>query len=83
MNDWIVPITVALIGGPLMFFLRRLDKNNTNQHLSNSDALQDIKTSISEVKSDVKEVKTDVRDIRTRLDNHIQWHLDSQKGENE
>lgn len=61
-----------------MFFLRRLDKRNTNQHSSNLDALKDIKDSIHEVKADVKEVKTDVRDMRARLDHHIEWHLEKE-----
>lgn len=32
MSAWFVPIIVALIAGPLMWMLHRLDRRNTQQH---------------------------------------------------
>lgn len=55
-----VPVVVALIGGPLMWFLTRFDKRNTEQHGENQKVLTRI------------EGKVDRLD--TRLDGHIDWH---------
>lgn len=62
MKDALVPIIVAVIGSPLMWFLSRLDKRNTEQHANSMTVLQ-------EIKDDVKEAKADIK-------NHIEWHLD-------
>lgn len=43
-------VMVALISGPLMWLLYRLDKNNSSQH---GEAIELIKT----VKDDIQEVK--------------------------
>ena len=58
-------ILVALLGGggPLMWFLTRFDKRNTDQHAANMTLL--------------KEIKTDIETIDSRLDKHIDWHLDN------
>lgn len=58
-------ILVALLGGggPLMWFLTRFDKRNTDQHAANMSLL--------------KEIKTDIETIDSRLDKHIDWHLDN------
>ena len=37
-----VPIVVALIGGPVMWFLARFDKRNTEQHGKNMEVLARI-----------------------------------------
>jgi hypothetical protein len=65
---WLSPIIVALIGGPLMFLVRMLDRHNTRQHDQNMDVLTSIKASVEEVKNDVKQ-------IDTRLERHIDWHM--------
>jgi len=57
---WWVPIVVATIGGPLMWFLAKFDKRNTEQHGANMKVLERI------------EVKVDKLD--DRLDGHIDWH---------
>lgn len=57
---WWVPIVVATIGGPLMWFLTKFDKRNTEQHGANMKVLERI------------EVKVDKLD--DRLDGHIDWH---------
>jgi hypothetical protein len=56
----LVPIAVALIGGPVMWFLHRLDQRNTAQHG------QSIKI--------LTEVRDDMKTVRRRLDKHIDWH---------
>jgi cytochrome c-type biogenesis protein CcmH/NrfF len=32
---WVVPVVVALIGGPMMWLLTRFDRRNTEQHGAN------------------------------------------------
>lgn len=67
-NGW-VPLVIAIVGGggPLVYFLERLDRRNTNQHTNNLDLLKDIQ-------SDVHDVKKDIKTIDKRLDSHIDWH---------
>ena len=55
-----MPILVAIIGGPIMFLLSLLRKENKNQHLEGREL--------------VKEVITKVDNIGTKLDGHIGWH---------
>ena len=62
MSSWIVPIVVALIGGPLMILFARFDKRNTDQHGENMKIL--------------KRVETKVDKVDDRLSGHIDWHLD-------
>lgn len=63
-------IIVALISGPLMWFLYQLDKRNTKQH---GDAVELIKS----VKGDVKDVKEMQVWMDLKLDKHIeQDHAD-------
>ncbi len=57
-----IPVIVALIGGPLMWFLSRFDKRNTEQHGENMRIL--------------KRVETKVDKVDERLSGHIDWHLD-------
>jgi len=56
----LVPIAVALIGGPVMWFLHRLDRRNTQQHGQSMKILT--------------EVRDDMKTVRRRLDKHIDWH---------
>jgi uncharacterized membrane-anchored protein YhcB (DUF1043 family) len=62
MSSWIVPIVVALIGGPLMILFARFDKRNTEQHGENMKILQRVETKVDKVDD--------------RLSGHIDWHLD-------
>lgn len=61
--DWLVPILVAVIGGPTMWLLHRLDRNNSVQHQHNLDTLHRI------------EGKVDV--VQDQITDHIEWHLDN------
>ena len=62
-------IIVALITGPIMWVLHRLDKRNTEQH---GQAVNLIK----EVKRDVK----DVRDAQVWMDKKLDRHLEEDHG---
>jgi hypothetical protein len=64
---YIVPIVVALIGGPLMWLLHKLDRNNTQQHNENLESLHRL------------EGKVDV--IGENLNEHINWHLDNENSD--
>lgn len=57
-------IAVAVIGGPVMWFLHRFDRRNTSQHNHNADALQRI-----DDKLDRHEDKLDR--LNDKLDNHL------------
>lgn len=59
--SWLVPVVVALIGGPLMWFLKKFDSRNSEQHNQNLNVLERIEGKIDKVDE--------------RLDNHISWHL--------
>lgn len=61
---WAVVVS-ALISGPLMWLLYRLDKRNTHQH---GQAVDLIKS----VKEDVKDVKTMQVWMDKKLDRHIE-----------
>jgi len=62
MSEWLIPPIVALISGPLVWLLRRLDRNNTDQHANSMRVLERIETKVDSVKEDLKD--------------HIEWHLD-------
>lgn len=56
-------VFVALIGGPLMFGLRKFDKRNTDQHAENQVVLQ--------------EIRSEVGDIRKSQLEHLEWHVEN------
>lgn len=60
--EWLVPILVAVIGGPTMWFLHRLDRNNSEQHQNNLDTLYRIEGK--------------VENVQEQMTSHIEWHLD-------
>lgn len=64
---YIVPIVVAVIGGPLMWLLHKLDRNNSKQHEQNLNALHRL------------EGKVD--GIGENLNRHINWHLDHENSD--
>lgn len=62
-----IPIVVALIGGPVMWFLHRFDKRNTEQHGQNMKVLERIET-----KQDRIDGKVDRLDEKVdRLDGRV------------
>ena len=60
MESIIVPIVVAVIGGPIVVLLNKVRSENTNQH--------------AEARTLLKQVATKVDKVGTKLDEHIGWH---------
>ena len=69
MEAVVVPIVVALIGGPMMWLLRRLERSNTVQHDANMKELTRVARSVERV-----DEKMDRLD--QRIDAHLEWHVD-------
>jgi hypothetical protein len=67
-----VPLAVALIGGPVMWFLSRFDRRNTAQHGENQAVLLRIEDKVDRVDAKVDKVDD-------RLDGHITWHIENGK----
>ena len=59
--EWLVPVAVALIGGPLVVVVQNLRKENTSQH--------------AEARELLKMVAGKVDKVDDKLDGHISWHL--------
>lgn len=78
-------VVVALITGPLMFMLKRLDKRNTEQHGQSMGMLKEVQENVRDMKGDVRDVKQDMRDLRgdhqrlsgrvDRLTKDVQQHI--------
>ena len=60
--EWLVPIVVAIIGGPLVVLVQSLRRENTEQH--------------AESRALLNEVSNKVDKVDTKLDGHINWHLE-------
>ena len=60
MEPWWVPVLVACIGGPVMWFLARFDRRNTEQHGENQKVLNRIEGKIER--------------LDNRVTDHIEWH---------
>lgn len=61
MIEWLVPLAVALIGGPLVVVVQSLRKENTSQH--------------AEARELLKMVAGKVDKVDDKLDGHISWHI--------
>jgi hypothetical protein len=59
--EWLVPVVVAVIGGPLVVVVQNLRKENTSQH--------------AEARELLKMVASKVDKVDDKLDGHINWHL--------
>jgi len=68
-SDWLVPIVVAFLTGPVVVLLRRLDRRNTDQHGENLKAMQRVENKLDDVQGRVTE-------IGDHLTDHLSWHLD-------
>ena len=58
--SWFVPITVAVITGPVVVILQLLRRENSSQHAEGRDLLNRAIDKIDEV--------------GTKIDGHIGWH---------
>jgi hypothetical protein len=59
--EWLVPIVVAVIGGPLVVVVQKLRSENTSQHAESRDLLHKVAYKVDKVDE--------------KLDGHIDWHL--------
>jgi hypothetical protein len=60
-------VIVAVIGGPVMWLLYRLDKRNTEQHGQSIAIIQEVKNDVKDMKGDMHDVKADVRDLKSEV----------------
>ena len=60
METILVPIAVAVIGGPLVVVIQKLRKENSDQH--------------AEGRALLERVADKVDGVATKLDEHIGWH---------
>lgn len=58
--EWLVPIVVAVITGPVVVVLQKLRRENSEQHAENGILLRQIGSRIDRIGS--------------KLDKHIGWH---------
>lgn len=58
--EWLVPVVVAIISGPVVVVLQRLRKENTSQHAEGRELINRVLYKVDEVGS--------------KLDHHIGWH---------
>jgi hypothetical protein len=65
-------IMVALISGPLMWLLYRLDKNNSSQHNTAVELIKSVKTDIQEIKD--MQVWTDLKLTKHIREDHYAGH---------
>ena len=63
MSNWIVPIVVALIAGPIMWLLHRLDRRNTQQHGQSVDMLRNLDGKVDGIHSNLGR-------LEQKLDSH-------------
>jgi len=61
---WWIPLVVAVIGGPIMWFLQRFDKRNTAQH--------------SESQTTLHRIETRIEKLDDRIHDHVTWHGDKE-----
>lgn len=61
MEALIAAVLVALIGGPLMWSLHRLDRRNSSQHGESLNVLKNIESKVEKLDG--------------RMDDHIEWHM--------
>jgi hypothetical protein len=60
-------VAVAVIGGPMMWFLSRFDRRNTEQHAQNQDLLTRIDGKVDRLDSKVDR-------LDRQIDSHIRNH---------
>lgn len=58
--EWVVPVVVAIIGGPVVVVLQRLRRENTTQHAEGRELISRVLYKVDEVGS--------------KIDRHIGWH---------
>lgn len=64
-----IPIVVALIGGPVMWFLSRFDKRNTEQHGANMRILDKLDIKFDQMNWKIDRIDEKVDRLDNRVDN--------------
>lgn len=65
--EWLVPIIVAVITGPVVVVLQKLRRENTEQHAENGLLLRSIGRRVDRIGEEVHEVAGELRE-------HLGWH---------
>lgn len=63
--EWLIPVVVAVITGPVVVLLQQLRKENTEQH--------------AESRSLLERVADKVEKVDDKLTGHIDWHMNQPK----
>ena len=69
MEPLYIPIVVALIGGPVKWFLSRFDKRNTEQHGQNMKILGRVEAKLDRMDGKVDRVDEKVDRLDARVTN--------------
>ena len=64
-----IPVLVALIGGPVMWFLSRFDKRNTEQHDRNMNVLDKLDIKVDQMNWKIDKIDGKVDRIDSRVNN--------------
>jgi len=64
-----IPIVVALIGGPVMWFLSRFDKRNTDQHNLNMKILNTLDIKSEQMNWKIDKIDDKIDKIDEKVDN--------------
>jgi len=64
-----IPIVVALIGGPVMWFLSRFDKRNTAQHDNNMRILNTLDIKAEQMNWKIDKIDDKIDKIDEKVDN--------------
>jgi hypothetical protein len=59
--NWIVPVVVALITGPVVVLLQMLRNENTSQHAESRELLNHMIIKVDDIHDDVSELKSDFK----------------------
>jgi len=64
-----IPIVVAMIGGPVMWFLSRFDKRNTDQHNLNMKILNTLDIKSEQINWKIDKIDDKIDKIDEKVDN--------------
>jgi peptidoglycan hydrolase CwlO-like protein len=62
-------VVVAIISGPLMWFLKRFDKRNTDQHDKNMEVLNRVETKVDRLDEKVDHLDSKVIHVDAKIYN--------------
>lgn len=67
MSSALTPVLVAIIAGPIMWFLARLDRNNTKQHGQSIEVLKRVETKVDRLDSKTDHLDSKVLHIDKKI----------------